>query len=93
MGDTDPELGADWAGLSEVLSAQGRLRLRQEEIFSSTGGREGGKVAIVRTSFVVSTYKQSGFLRVKVTEMAPLFWGGILRETWSFQGPPCLVSV
>lgn len=48
---------------------------------------------MVRTSFVVSTYKQSGFLRVKVTEMSPLFWGGILRETWSFQGPPCLVSV
>lgn len=41
MGDTGPELGTDWAGLSEVLSAQGRLRLRQEEIFSSMGGREG----------------------------------------------------
>lgn len=39
-GNTGPELGLDWAGLSEVLSAQGRLRLRQEEIFLSDG-REG----------------------------------------------------
>lgn len=34
----------------------------------------------MRTSFFVSTYKQSGFLRVKVTEMSPLCWGGVSLE-------------
>lgn len=35
---------------------------------------------MVRTSFAVSTCQQSGFRRVKVIEMSPLFWGVSLEK-------------
>lgn len=82
-GDTGPELGMDWAGLSEVLSAQGRLRLRQEEIFSLMGGREGshGENLIYRKHLSAEWLSEGQGHRD-----VPPFLGGILRETWSFQG-------